>query len=88
MKIASKAIARGLEPILPELIHPNLNGFINGTSILDAVGKIDDILEFAKVTECCGILLAIDFEKALDSSNDSFLFKVLEKLNFGEYFVQ
>ena len=69
VKIASKAIARGLESILPDLIHPNLNGFINGRSTLDAVRKIDDILEFAKVTECCGILLAIDFEKAFDSLN-------------------
>ena len=61
VKIASKAIARRLESILPELIHPNQNGFIKGRSILDAVRTIDDILEFAKVTEYCGILLAIDF---------------------------
>ena len=88
VKIASKAIAKRLESILPELIPPNLNGFINGRSILDAVLKIDYILEFAKATECCGILLAIDFEKAFDSLNHSFLFNVLEKLNFGEYFVQ
>ena len=88
VKITSKAIARRIESILPELIHPNVNGFINARSILGAVRKIDNILEFAKVTECCGILLAIDFEKAFDSLNHSFLFKVLEKLNFGEYFVQ
>ena len=62
--------------------------YIKGRSILDAVRTIDDILEFAKVTEYCGILLAIDFEKAFDSLTHSFLFKVLEKLNFGEYFVQ
>ena len=49
---------------------------------------IYDTLEFAKVTECCGILLAIDFKKAFNSLNYSFLFKVLEKLHFGEYFVQ
>ena len=34
------------------------------------------------------MLLAIDFDKAFDSLTHSFLFKVLEKLNFGEYFVQ
>ena len=59
VKIALKAIARRLESIMPELIHPNQNGFIKGRSILDAVCTIDDILEFAKVTEYCGILLAI-----------------------------
>ena len=80
VNIASKAIARRLETILPELIHPNQNGFINGRSILDAAPRtIDGILEFAKVRECCGILLAIDFEKAFDSLNHSFLFKVLER---------
>ena len=47
VKIASKAIARRLESILPELIHPNQNGFIKGRSILDAAHTIDDILEFA-----------------------------------------
>ena len=45
VKIASKVIARRLETILPELIHPNQNGFIKGRSILDAVRTIDDILE-------------------------------------------
>ena len=73
VKIASQAIARRLELILPELIHPNQNGFIKGRSILDAVRTIGDILEFAKITKCCGILLAIDLEKAFDSLNHLFL---------------
>ena len=36
-------------------------------SILDGVRTIGDILEFAKLTDQSGILLAIDFEKAFDS---------------------
>ena len=49
---------------------------------------IEGILEFAKFTDRSGILLAIDSEKAFDSLNRSFLFKVLEKFNFGSYFLQ
>ena len=49
---------------------------------------IEGILEFAKFTDRSGILLAIDFEKAFDSLYRSFLFKVLEKFNFGPYFLQ
>ena len=67
VKIASKAIARRLESILPKLIHPNQNGFIKGRSILDGVRTIEDVLEFIKFTDRSGILLAIDFEKAFDS---------------------
>ena len=88
VKIASKAIARRLESILPKLIHSDQNGFIKGRSILDGVRIIEDILEFAKFTDNSGILLAIDFEKAFDSLNHSFLLKILEKFNFGTQFVQ
>ena len=55
---------------------------------MDGVRTIEDVLEFAKSTDCSGILLAIDFEKAFDSLNHSFLLKVLEKFNFGTYFLQ
>ena len=80
VKIASKAIARRLEQILLDLIHPNQNGFIKGRSVQNGVRTVEDILEFAKLTD-----LAIDFEKEFDSLNRSFLFKVLKKFNFGPY---
>ena len=60
-----------------------------GLSILDGARTIEDVLEFAKSTDCSGILRAIDFEEAFaDSLNHSFLLKVLEKFNFGTYFLQ
>lgn len=88
VKIASKTIARRLESILPTLVHSNQNGFIKGRSIVDGVRTIEDILKFAKFTDSSGILLAIDFEKAFDSLDHSFLLKILEKFNFGTQFVQ
>ena len=89
VKIAPKPIARRLEQILPDLMHPSQNGFIKGRSIQDGVRTIKDILQFAKLTARSGILLAIDLEKAFDSLNRCFLFlKVLEKVNFGPYFLQ
>ena len=49
---------------------------------------IDDILEYAKRNNNPGILVAIDFEKAFDSLNQTILVKVLQKFNFGTYFLQ
>ena len=88
VKIVSKAMAKRLEPFLLEIIHYNQNGFVKGRSVFDAVRTIDDILEFAEVANRSGILVAIDFEKAFDSLNHNFLFKALEKFNFGPYFMQ
>jgi len=88
VKIALKALAKRLEPILPEIVHHNQNGFIMGISIFDVVRTIDDILELAETTNRSGILVAIDFKKAFDSLDHSFLFKVLEKFNFGLHFLQ
>ena len=60
---------------------------IKGRSIFDAIRTIDDILEHAKRNNRAGILVAIDFEKAFDSLNQTFLVKVLKKFNFGTYFL-
>ena len=76
-------MARRFERILPDLIHRNQNGFIKGRSKQDGNRTIE---EFAKFTDRSGIILAIYFKKAFDSLNRSFLFKVLEKFNFGPYF--
>ena len=73
---------------MPELIHYNQNAYVKGKSIFDAVRTIDDILEFTKCKKMSGILVAIDFEKAFDSLDHSYLLKVLHTFNFGPSFIQ
>ena len=87
-KIASKSLAKHLEPILPDLIHYNQNANIKGRSIFDAVRTIDDVIDYTKRADIAGILITIDFEKAFDSLNHKYLLKVLQAFNFGSSFVQ
>ena len=87
-KIVSKALAKRLEHILPDLIHYNQNAYVKGRSIFDAVRTIDDVLEHTKRSEQSGILVTIDFKKAFDSLDHTFLFKVLHTFNFGPSFIQ
>ena len=82
-KIASKTLAKRLEPILPELIQCGQNAYVKGRSIFDAVRTIDDILDYTRHKKMLGILVAIDFEKAFDSLDHTYLFKVLNVFNFG-----
>ena len=83
-KIVSKALAlKRPEHILPDLIHYKQIAYVKGRSIFDAVGTIDDVLEYTKQSEQSGIMVAIDFEKAFDSLDHKPLLKVLHTFNFG-----
>ena len=73
---------------MPDLIHYNQNAYVKGRSIFDAVRTIDDALEYTKHTKFSGIHIAIDFEKAFDSLDHKYLFKVLHAFNFGPVFIQ
>ena len=76
-KIASKALAKRLENVLPEIVHFDQSAFVKGRTIFDAIRTIDDVIEHTMNRDISGILVAVDFEKAFDSLNFSFLLRVL-----------
>ena len=88
MKIASKALALRLEKILPEIIQADQYAYVKGRTIFDAIRTIDDIMEFTKIQQLSGLMVAFDFEKAFDSLSWSFLFRALQSVNFGESFIR
>ena len=88
MKIASKALALGLEKILPEIIQADQYAYIKGRTIFDAIRTIDDIMEDTKIQQLPGLMVAFDFEKAFDSLSWSFLFRALRSFNLGESFIR
>ena len=88
VKIASKAIAKRLETVLPLIIHENQCAYVKGRSIFDCTRIIDDIMFYTKENKLSGLLLAIDFEKAFDSLDWTFLNKVLSAFNFGQSFIK
>ena len=88
VKIASKALASRLEKVLPEIIHPDQYAYVKGRTIFDAVRTIDDIMEYTKIKQLPGLMVAFDFEKTFDSLSWPFLFKALKSFNFGESFIK
>ena len=50
-KIASKAIARRIEPMLPNLIHADQTGFIKGRYIGENIRLINDLMEQTNATK-------------------------------------
>ena len=82
-KIATKAIAMRLEKVLPKIIHPCQAGYIKGRYIGECIRIISDIMVFTKQKNIPGAVVFLDFEKAFDSIEWSYLQKCLEVYKFG-----
>ena len=85
-KTLSKALAKRIEQHLPKLIHYDQTGFVNGRYIGQNIRLLSDIMEFSDSKKCQGIRLFVDFEKAFDTLEWSFISKTLEVFNFGNKF--
>ena len=59
-KIASKAIAKRIEAVLPRLIHTDQTGFIKGRYIGENIRLISDLLEQTKTDKMSGILMSME----------------------------
>ena len=88
VKIASKAIAKMLESVLPLTIHGSQCAYLKGRSTFDGTRIIDDIMFYTKESKLPGLLLAVDFGKAFDSLDWTFLKKALSAFNFGQSFIK
>ena len=83
-KILSKVISERIKMVMPKLVHINQTGFIADRHIGDAIRTLIDIVEHCDETQTEGLLMMVDFEKAFDSIEWSFIFKTLIRYNFGE----
>lgn len=86
-KIASKALAERFTSLLPKLVSDSQVGYVKSRNIIDNIKTIVDLVEFLKRQNRPGILVNIDFEKAFDSLDWSFLFSILKAYNFGPSFI-
>ena len=82
-KIASGTIANRIKLVLDKIISKDQTGFIKGRCIGENTRLVYDMLQHTEQNDTPGLLLLINFEKALDSLSWSFIQKALKFLNFG-----
>ena len=82
-KILSKVLARRMEKVLPKLVHYDQTGFVNGRYIGQNIRFLSDIMEYTDIKKQPNIFLLVDFEKAFDTEEWSFISKTLEVFKFG-----
>ena len=82
-KIGSTCIANRLKRVLPSLISEDQTGFMANRYIGDNIRPIYDLISYLNKENMPGLLLCLDFEKAFDSVDWRFMFKVLHAFGFG-----
>ena len=82
-KIAAKAIANRFKHVLPNLIDNYQTGFLKGRFIGENIRLVDGVIKHAAAKNIPGLLLFLDFEKAFDTVEWSFIQKTLKHFNFG-----
>ena len=87
-KILSSAIANRLKGVLDKLISRTQTGFISGRYIGENIRLVYDLLHYTEKENIPGLIMLVDFEKAFDSVSWTFLYQVLDFLNFGTNFKQ
>ena len=85
-KILAFVLAQRLQKIMPSIIDTDQSGYIKNRFIGHNIRLIQDIIHISKNLNKPGVLIFLDFKKAFDGLEWSFLHRVIEKFNFGQNF--
>jgi len=86
-KTASKAIASRFKTVLSDLTEYDQTGFLKGRSISENICLINNVISYTHSKGIPGLLHFVDFEKAFDTIEWSFVRKTLEHFGFGSSFI-
>ena len=85
-KILAKVLSERLKIVLHEIISPDQIGYMKNRICGENTRLIADVMEFCKIKNSSCIILLVDFEKAFDTVNWSFLNKTIIQYGFGKSF--
>ena len=87
-KILAYTIAQRLKEVLPSIIHSDQKGYFKNRYIGFNIRQIQDVIDHSEKFNIEGAILFLDFTKAFDSLEWSFMTKCLEKFGFKSPFIR
>ena len=85
-KIVSKAIANRLKTVMGTIIDEDQTCCVPGRSIFENLYLIRDLIRYTNQLGIKAYIVTVDQEKAFDRVDRQFLFRVLQRMNFGPTF--
>ena len=82
-KLITEVLANRLKGVMGSLVNKAKNAFVGRRQILDASLIANEGIDSMLKKKIKGILCKLDIEKAYDHINQSFFFRVLQKIGFG-----
>jgi len=78
--LLAKVLARRLAKVMNRIISLNQSAFLKGRNLVDGVLVINEIVDYAKKFNKECLILKVDFEKAYDSIDWSFLVYMMKRV--------
>jgi hypothetical protein len=88
VKVLTSVLAARMQPCAAHLVHEDQTGFIKGRSILHNIQRLDDTMDFVRRHAPDAVIAVLNFEKAFDRVNHTYLYTVLTKMGFHPRVVQ
>ena len=87
VKLFSKALNMRVEKHMHTLISKEQTAFIKGKLLQDNAMALKQAISYAEKKKKLAYIFSIDFQKAFDTLEHEYLWKVMEKMNFGGAFL-
>ena len=82
-RIVTCVLASRLQRVIGDIVGPDQTACIKGRFIGSNVRLIQDVFDMCNKKNLSGLFMFIDFEKAFDSVEWTFMFSTLSKFNLG-----
>ena len=87
-KLLAKILTERMKGVLTSVIEKDQQGFIFNGDITGNLILVKEVIEYIEEEDLDGAIVMMDFMKAFDRIDRDVMFEVLERMNFGDMFVE
>lgn len=87
VRILTAILARRVNKIITQIIHPDQTGFISGRYYGDNIRRLLNIISHQKNKKLESVIISLDAQKAFDRVSWRYLLQTLKRFKFGPNFI-